>query len=61
VATSQVSNMRKGNNQFKGSFFHVEMVESKIHIFDSLASDYDAWFEEERRLVFASLVRLRAV
>ena len=46
MATSQVSNMRKINNRFKGSFFPVEMVELKMHIFDSLASDYDAWFEE---------------
>ena len=61
MATSPVSNMRKSNNRFKGSFFPVEMVESKIHIFDSLSSDYDAWFEKEGRLVFAALVRLRAV
>jgi len=32
------------------------MIESKIHVFDSLASDYDAWFEEEGRLIFASEV-----
>jgi SAM-dependent methyltransferase len=32
------------------------MVESKVHVFDSLASDYDAWFEEEGRLIFASEV-----
>jgi len=32
------------------------MVESKIRVFDSLASDYDAWFEEEGRLIFASEV-----
>jgi SAM-dependent methyltransferase len=32
------------------------MVESKIHVFDSLASDYDAWFEKEGRLMFASEV-----
>jgi len=30
------------------------MVESKIRVFDSLASGYDAWFEEEGRLIFAS-------
>ena len=38
---------------FQGIFFPVEMVESKIRVFDSLASDYDAWFEEEGRLIFA--------
>lgn len=32
------------------------MVESRISVFDSLASDYDAWFEEEGRLIFASEV-----
>lgn len=32
------------------------MVESKIRVFDSLASDYDAWFEREGRLIFASEV-----
>jgi len=32
------------------------MVESKVRVFDSLASDYDAWFEEEGRLIFASEV-----
>jgi len=32
------------------------MNESKIRVFDSLASDYDAWFEEEGRLIFASEV-----
>jgi SAM-dependent methyltransferase len=32
------------------------MVESKIRVFDSLASDYDAWFEEGGRLIFASEV-----
>jgi hypothetical protein len=61
VATNQVSTMENSNNRFKGSFFPVEMVESRIRVFDSLASDYDAWFEEEGRLIFASLVRLRAV
>jgi ubiquinone/menaquinone biosynthesis C-methylase UbiE len=30
------------------------MNESKIRVFDSLASGYDAWFEEEGRLIFAS-------
>ncbi len=48
--------MGNSNNRFKGSFFPVEMVESKIRVFDSLASDYDAWFEEEGRLIFASEV-----
>lgn len=32
------------------------MVESQIRVFDSLASDYDAWFEQEGRLIFASEV-----
>jgi ubiquinone/menaquinone biosynthesis C-methylase UbiE len=32
------------------------MVESRISVFDSLASDYDDWFEEEGRLIFASEV-----
>jgi len=32
------------------------MVESKVRVFDSLASDYDSWFEEEGRLIFASEV-----
>ena len=32
------------------------MVESKVRVFDSLASDYDAWFEEGGRLIFASEV-----
>jgi len=32
------------------------MSESKVRVFDSLASDYDAWFEEEGRLIFASEV-----
>ena len=32
------------------------MVKSKIRVFDSLASDYDAWFEKEGRLIFASEV-----
>jgi ubiquinone/menaquinone biosynthesis C-methylase UbiE len=32
------------------------MIESKIRVFDSLASDYDAWFEEKGRLIFASEV-----
>ena len=29
------------------------MSSSKIHTFDSLASAYDAWFEQEGRLIFA--------
>ena len=29
------------------------MSSSKIHAFDSLASAYDAWFEQEGRLIFA--------
>ena len=33
------------------------MTEPKIQVFDSLASDYDAWFEEEGRLIFASEVK----
>jgi SAM-dependent methyltransferase len=33
-----------------------EMSKSKFRVFDSLASDYDAWFEEEGRLIFASEV-----
>ena len=32
------------------------MGTSKIKVFDSLASDYDAWFEEEGRLIFTSEV-----
>jgi len=32
------------------------MVEPKTRAFDSLASDYDAWFEEEGRLIFDSEV-----
>lgn len=32
------------------------MIESKTRVFDSLASDYDAWFEKEGRLIFASEV-----
>jgi SAM-dependent methyltransferase len=32
------------------------MSESKIRAFDSLARAYDAWFEEEGRLIFASEV-----
>jgi SAM-dependent methyltransferase len=32
------------------------MVESKVRVFDSLAADYDAWFDEEGRLIFASEV-----
>jgi hypothetical protein len=32
------------------------MVGSKIQVFNSFASDYDAWFEEEGRLIFASEV-----
>jgi len=32
------------------------MIESKIRVFDSLAADYDAWFEKEGRLIFASEV-----
>ena len=32
------------------------MVESRVRVFDYLASDYDAWFEEEGRLIFASEV-----
>jgi SAM-dependent methyltransferase len=32
------------------------MVESKIPVFNFLASDYDAWFEQEGRLIFASEV-----
>ncbi len=59
MATNQVSTMGNSNNRFKGSFFPVEMVESKIRVFDSLASDYDAWFEEEGRLIFASLAGLK--
>ena len=35
------------------------MAESKVRVFDSLASDYDAWFEEEERLIFASLAGLK--
>ena len=42
-----------------GALFPVEMVESKVRVFDSLASDYDAWFEEEGRLIFASLAGLK--
>jgi SAM-dependent methyltransferase len=30
------------------------MVQSAVRVFDSLASDYDAWFEEEGRFIFAS-------
>jgi SAM-dependent methyltransferase len=37
-------------------FSSLKMVESKVRVFDSLASDYDAWFEEEGRLIFASEV-----
>ena len=59
MAKNQVSTMGNSNNRFKGSFFPVEMVESKIRVFDSLASDYDAWFEEEGRLIFASLAGLK--
>ena len=33
-----------------------EMIKSKISVFNSLTSDYDAWFEEEGRLIFASEV-----
>jgi len=33
------------------------MVASKIRVFNSLASNYDAWFEEEGRLIFASEVQ----
>jgi ubiquinone/menaquinone biosynthesis C-methylase UbiE len=32
------------------------MSTSKIQVFDSSASDYDVWFEEEGRLIFASEV-----
>jgi hypothetical protein len=32
------------------------MSESKIRAFDSLAWAYDAWFEKEGRLIFASEV-----
>ncbi|MHC1578160.1 MAG: class I SAM-dependent methyltransferase [Dehalococcoidia bacterium] len=32
------------------------MPESEIRVFDSLAADYDIWFEEEGRLIFASEV-----
>jgi len=32
------------------------MVDSKIRVFDSLASDYDTWFEKEGKLIFASEV-----
>jgi len=32
------------------------MVEPQIRVFNSLASDYDAWFEQEGRLIFASEV-----
>jgi SAM-dependent methyltransferase len=32
------------------------MIESKIRVFDSLASDYDDWFEQEGRSIFASEV-----
>jgi len=32
------------------------MIESKIRVFNSLALNYDAWFEEEGRLIFASEV-----
>jgi SAM-dependent methyltransferase len=32
------------------------MVGPEIQVFNSLASDYDAWFEEEGRLIFASEV-----
>jgi SAM-dependent methyltransferase len=32
------------------------VVESNIRVFNSLASDYDAWFEKEGRLIFASEV-----
>jgi SAM-dependent methyltransferase len=37
-------------------FLPIEMGTSKIQVFDSLASDYDAWFEKEGRLIFASEV-----
>lgn len=59
MATNQVSTMGNSNNRFEGSFFPVEMVESKIRVFDYLDSDYDAWFEEEGRLIFASLAGLK--
>lgn len=32
------------------------MIESKIRVFDSSASNYDTWFEKEGRLIFASEV-----
>jgi len=32
------------------------MLSSEISVFDSLASTYDAWFEQEGRFVFASEV-----
>jgi SAM-dependent methyltransferase len=32
------------------------MIDTKIHVFDSLASNYDAWFEEKGKLIFASEV-----
>ena len=32
------------------------MIESKIRVFDSLALEYDAWFEEKGRLIFDSEV-----
>jgi SAM-dependent methyltransferase len=40
----------------RNRFSPVEMVGSKIRVFDYLDSDYDAWFEQEGRLIFASEV-----
>ena len=61
MATNQVNNMRNSNNRFKGSFFPVKMVESKIHIFGSLAKIMMLGVMKNEKLIFASLVKLRAV
>jgi SAM-dependent methyltransferase len=48
--------MRSGIIAFGNHFPPIEMVGSKIQVFNSLAPDYDAWFGKEGRLIFASEV-----
>ena len=46
--------MRNGAIALRDHLPPIEMAEPEIQIFNSLASVYDAWFEQKGRLIFAS-------
>jgi SAM-dependent methyltransferase len=45
--------MRNGTIAFGNHFPPIEIIGPKIQVFNSLALAYDAWFEQEGRLIFA--------